>query len=192
MKLLILFSIFIMLSGCVVNQHIPLSYLPDHSQIIGNGELINVKVTDDRPYIKDGDKELSYIGHYRGGYGNTWDVRTEGERPLSECIATDVKSELRAIGYSPSNNAKKTLAISIKDFNFDAYINGRFWYEIDVDVFKDGIQLAKTTIKKSEVINGSFWTGAKDDMERDIPMHYGFMIQNLVRANRDTIEALSK
>ena len=157
--------------SCVVGQHIKMNYTPEGSAATANGKSVLLKVKDMRPYILDGDKNPSYIGHYRAGFGNTWDVTTENEFPLADKLEEDLSKELIHLGFAVKSSSKQ-VKVLIHEWNFDAYQNGRFWYELNIQVLQGSSQEAESTVSETIRIEGSFWTGAKAGFERDMPNIY--------------------
>ena len=181
----------ITLQGCVAGQSIALPY---EAQKIGNQHSIGVvvEVEDRRPFILDGDKKPNYIGHYRAGFGNPWDVKTESDRALAEIMQEDIVEELDALGFlSGAVSPNRSLLIEIQDFNFNSYTNGEFWYELDVTVFDENRdQLASSNLKDRTVIDGSAWAGAKKAMEEEIPKLYALMLNAIIRDSDKIMTAL--
>ena len=61
-----------------------------------------------------------------------------------------------------NSESGKTLSISIIEWNFDGYQNGRFWYEIRVDVLNNSGKIVTSSTLKDEVaITGTLLNGAK-------------------------------
>ena len=129
------------LSACVAGQSIDLVHQVEFSTEVPLKTHVGLQVTDERPYVKNGEKSPSYIGHYRSGLGNTWDVTTKNQRPLAELVKNDLITDLRTLGFlvsSPEQTANR-IKVAIMDWNFDTYVNGKFWYLIIVEgVRSDG------------------------------------------------------
>ena len=181
------------LSGCVAGQHIQLSYNPPPAEMkVNSAKTIKVAVKDAREYVLNKDKSPSYIGHYRAGYGNTWDVTTDGKVALADKFAGDIKNELTSLGFSLNDTSPdRTLEVNIVEYNFDAYMNGKMWYEIKVRALdKAGNSLAESVLKDKVVIEGSVWVGAKYAFEQKVPVIYGDIVKNIVRNNKQVMEAL--
>ena len=181
-----------LLSGCVAKQTIPYSYSPQNYALQKINSLVEVSVKDERDFILTQKKEDSYIGHFRGGYGNTWDVKTKGHVPLAEQFRKDLESELRTLGADGKNaGRKKILGVIIRDYNFDAYINGRFWYKFELSVRDDqGNLLAEEKIENEHVIKGSFWIGPVGAFKREMPVLHEQVVHSLVRDNEKILKAL--
>lgn len=192
MKKLLLLCLIPLLTACVAGQEIALHYIPESTQKLSATQIpVNLTVKDARPFVLDHDKAPSYLGHYRGGFGNTWDVTNLNEMPLADQLAIDMTKELRALGCSIiGTGSGKSITVTINNFNFDAMINGEFWYDFNIKVAENGRTLSESNVKDSAIISGSFWVGAKYDMEREIPNYYGQIIKTLIRANPDAQKAL--
>jgi hypothetical protein len=178
--------------GCVAGQSVGIDYDADPMVVApSDSRPIQVTVTDERPFVVSGDKPPYYVGKYRAGFGNPWDVTTENRKPLADIMAADVSEELEALGFALSD-AGRVLTITINDWNFDGWQNGHLWYDIEIvlsDV--DGAQLYSGNVKDDVGITGTL-AGIKGGVERDIPIIYRDAVQKIVRKNSDLITALSQ
>ena len=78
----------------------------------------------------------------------------------------------------------------ILDWNFDAYQNGRVWYDLAVSVSDSaGKILASIKIKDEKVVRGSVMMGAAGAMKREVPAIYSDVIKEIL-GNRDIQKAL--
>lgn len=191
MKIFAVLASILWLCGCVAGQEIDLSYSPPHIQPPKQA-IASVKVTvrDERIFVANGDKRPSYIGHYRAGYGNTWDVTTRGEIPLATQMENDLRYDLLHMGFPTLPNPDKTVLVTIKEWNFNTYLNGLFWYSLNVKVAARGKVLTESEIMDKTRIEGNIWVGAKYGMERDMPTIYTSIIRALVRDNPTAMGAL--
>jgi len=182
------------LTGCVAGQNINLQYDPTPKQGTVLHQTVAVTVEDKRSYVTDGDKKPWYIGHYRAGFGNTWDVTTRDKVPFATQVKADLQKELTSLGFTEgSDSHAKRVTVVIKDWNFDAMVNGKLWYDLEITVqSSDGAVLATSDVKDQRVIKGSFWTGAKGAMTEEVPVMYGEALQALIRNNAPIMEALRK
>ncbi len=182
------------LGGCVVGQSLPANYEAGPAAVAAKGTAVAVAVRDERPYVRSGDKPPYFIGKYRGGFGNPWDVTTKGKQPLASLLERDLGKELQALGYSvvARSGAQRVLDVAIVDWNFDGMVDGKFWYELDAKVFgPDDSQLAGNKVKDGQHIEGSIWTGAKSGFEAKMPELYAGAIRKLVRDNPKISSALA-
>ena len=191
-KLAILLLASIPMYGCVAGQSVAIDYSAERMTIApGDSGAVRVTVADKRPFVLSGDKPAYFVGKYRAGFGNPWDVTTEGRKPLADLIEADVVEELQALGFS-TDGPGKTLAVTVNDWNFDGWQNGRLWYDIAMVLSSsDGGVLYSGTVKDEVGITGTF-SGIKGGVERDIPIIYGNAIRKMVRENTELLDALSR
>lgn len=188
----ILVAMVLFLSGCAVNQGILLKYTPDaHEKIVSN-HTVTLDVIDDRAYVKDQSKPAFYIGHFRGGYGNTFNAYTNGKVALAQQFSESILSELKALGIETRDTAgDRKIRVEIFDYNFDAYINGKFWYEIKVTVLDSkNITLSESIFKETHVIKGSVMMGPMGAFKKEVPVIQQQLIKKMIRDNQKLIDAL--
>jgi len=185
----IIVSIF---SGCSTFSGIKLGYDPEPHEKIISSHVIKSDVRDERSYVKNGSKKDSYLGHYRGGYGNVWDIHLKKKESLAKQFAIDILKELKACGFQTSPlSGDRALKVDIMEYNFDAYIDGRFWYEIQVSVLDStGTVLTSDTVKGEHIIKGSVLTGPALSFEKELPEIYHGIIEKIVRDNNTVLKAL--
>ena len=179
------------LGGCVVGQTLELDHEATATPVVASGQALVVDVEDRRPYVLSGDKPPSYVGKYRGGFGNPWDVNTASAEPLADIIMLDLKEQASEMGFAVQDSAERTLQVRILEWNLDTYQNGRFWCEIDVSALgEDGSSIATRKVEHSEYLKGSFWTGGKAGAEREMPRIYSAVIEQLLQDNPEIVRAL--
>ena len=181
------------LAGCVAGQSLGTDYEAGPAVAPVEGTSVVLQVTEDRPYVKSGDKAPYYIGRYRAGFGNPWDVTTKDNVPLVDVLRGDIVEELVALGHPVKDAAPadRQVAVSIRDWNFDGYQNGEFWYDLLVTVrAADGAVLVNSVVKDKVGITGTLWEGAKGGFERDMPKLYAQAIRKLFRDNAEVSAAL--
>ncbi len=194
-QVIILSALLALLTGCVVGQKIDTAYQASAPSGVVQTNTAAVEVNEHRAYVLDGDKDPAFIGKFRAGFGNPWDVKTEGEIPLAELLKQDIGSELNSRGFDlkSDSEADRRLRVAINDWNFDAYSNGVFTYNLVVDVFDgDSITLTTETFAGRKVVEGSFWSGAKAAFEREMPKLYAEIIQTILAENGKVVDALVK
>ena len=192
-KLAIVFLVFL-LSGCVAGQHIKVGGVEKSQPEKQLNVQVNLNVEDKRTYVTSGDKEPYYIGHYRAGLGNTWDVTTYQKQSLADLLSKDLSNELLSLGFTlGSDQFDKKLIVNVNDWNFDMYINGKMWWDLDVLVVTaDGNLLASEKLKEERIIEGNILTGAKSAFERNVPLIYLEIVKNTIRNNQAVMNALLK
>ena len=189
-RLLLTAAIAVPMVGCVAGQSLDIDYEATTELVAPDGALpVQVTVQDKRDFVVSGDKPAYYVGHYRAGFGNPWDVTTEGRKPLADIMQADLIEELGALGFMTEGSGRK-LAVTINDWNFDGYQNGHLWYDIAIVLTDaDGTELYKGAIEDDVGVTGTF-SGVKGGMERDIPQIYGGAILRIVRDNDALMAAL--
>jgi uncharacterized lipoprotein YajG len=189
---------FLFLAACVAGQSLETAYTPPApaqpaAAAVAAKVSVHVTVTDDRPYVKSGDKPPHYIGKYRAGFGNPWNVYTQNDEPLASVLARDLGADVVALGYdvNSATAADRRLEVSIREWNFDGYQNGKMWYELQ-SVVRDGAGkiVATNTVLDETAIKGTLWTGAKGGFEREMPKLYATAVTRLVRDNQVVSAAL--
>ncbi len=182
------------LTACVAGQSIDFKYAADPATNVAAGQRVAVTVDDQRPYVTNKDKDPAFIGHYRAGFGNMWTVTTVNDRPLAQVMQDDLTLALTAQGFKTTAAGKgvKAIKVAILDWNFDTYINGKFWYELAVEVTgTDGRQLAKQVLKDKVTIEGSMLTGARFAFEDEMPKIYGKIMRQITRTDPTLSKAIS-
>ena len=184
--------LFVLLGGCVVGQTIPLDYTPDVASAPSTNVTVTVKAQDSRAYVVSGNKDTAYIGHYRAGLGNTWDVKTSSGTSLASHIERDLGADLQALGFKVgSAGATRQVQVTIKEWNFDGYIDGKVWCEMQVTILDPQNKvLYRHEFKDSRHIAGSVMMGAKSATEREVPVFYRDIIRKLVRNDAGALRAL--
>jgi hypothetical protein len=186
-----LFMAFVM-SGCVLKQKVDVDYTPEKQANITEYKSVTLNVGDRRDFVVGGQKDPSFIGLYRGGYGIPFDVNTQDNIPLANVIEKSIKAELNALGFIKDNVDKKTLKITIYKWRFEGYQDTDFEYELKVQVIDiSGKELAESSIRNRQVIKGTF-LGAKGGVERDMPIIYKDIMQKIIKENETIRLALQK
>lgn len=180
------------LGGCVAGQTIGLDYAPEGARSSSRNVSVNVDVTDSRPYIADGSKNGAFIGNYRGGFGNPFDVKTSSGEPLATIVKRDLSADLKALGFNVAEDkAARKVRVTINEWKFDAYTNLTYWYDITVAILDaQNRPLKQHTLKNSVNIEGSAWTGPKSAAEREVPKLYRGIVRKMVRENTEALRAL--
>ena len=87
------------LGGCAVGQQI--RYHDTELDLNASSNTIVAVTTQDyRPYVKDGEKDRSYVGNFRGGYGNPFNVTTESGKPLADDMTSVICTSFRKKGVT--------------------------------------------------------------------------------------------
>jgi hypothetical protein len=174
MKKLVLIVFVFILAGCAVgnkyNYRTSPMALPvrpvDHKAVV-------VSVEDCRPYVLSGQREASFVGIQRGGYGNPFDVTTVSGGPMTEDMAAAIVRGLNAVGYSVTyvlgepeillllkkaakEKATRIVVLKVYDWKSDIYLGTTLSCDLQLSVFDGkGQLLAKNTMKFEEEIGGA-------------------------------------
>jgi len=169
-----------------------LNYTPGAYEKSAVSHPIELAVADKRPYVVNGKEPADFVGHVRGGYGNPWGYTTQGKVPLAKQMEADMTRELAVLGFAGGAlGAKRKLSVVINDFNFDGYMDGKFWYEVKVAVSDaSNAVLAEQTIKDQHTIHGSM-KGAHYAIRGQVPGLYDQLIRKMVRENPKILQALN-
>src|SRR3972149_101380 len=98
-RILIILCASLFLGGCAVGQKI--GYHDAELAINASGNtMIAVTSLDGRPYVKSGEKDKTYIGTFRGGFGNPFNVSTESQKPLADDITSVICASLQKKGFA--------------------------------------------------------------------------------------------
>lgn len=178
--------------GCVVGQKIDLAYTPGTASTIGQGQPLTIAVADLRPHVKKGEKPPTYLGRFRGGFGNPWDVTTEGDVPLDQLFRIGLMADLEAMGFKAHEpQAPKTIKVEILEYDVDAMVNASFRFEIKTTVLDaSGKVLFENTLKDDRAISGSIWTGGKGASQKNVPLIHAEIIRKITRENKDFLAAI--
>ncbi len=180
----------VLMSGCVAGQSIGLRHVAGSVPEFSSVKTVSVETKDSRDFIVNGDKPPSYLGLLRAGYGNPWGVKNAGNLALADQFRNDIVAELQAQGIETVASGARQISADIRDWNFDAYQNGRIWYDIDITVADaSGKVLAKAKVKDEKVIRGSVMMGAVGAFKREVPLVYSGVIKELL-SNREIQKAL--
>lgn len=172
-------SMALWLGGCVVGQSIDMAPTSVEQRSVISADLSDrVVVVDERPYVVSGDKPPYFIGKYRSGFGIPYDVSTENNVPLADVIHRDL---LNRLAGQSEKLEDYTVSVVIKDWNFDAYQNGKFQYQLLVDVLdSSGAKVDSQIFSETRGVTGTFWSGGKGGFERDMPVIFDSVMSELV------------
>lgn len=171
----------------------------------GSGLLV-VAVTDQRPYILDGDKTPNFVGLSRAGYGNPFDVLTASGQPLAQDVATSLCASLSRRGWQcmPSvsvgadlvsardsaleaakrNGARRVLFLTVRQWKADTYTNTSLYFDLSAEVLDStGSVLAQNRLQGREEVEGSFLNPPSAARE-NVPVAYRKKIEELLNTPR--------
>jgi hypothetical protein len=190
--LLMLVAITI-LSGCENLAQVPLAYTPRPHPVpdLAN-KTFSLDVKDVRLYVTSGAKATSYLGIASSGLSFHHDVFNAKKIPLNKQLKEDLRKELEALGLveSPAPGAKR-IVVRVRDFNADTNLKMKFTYDVELTVLNAaGKQLAAHEAKGEEALNAKGLDSSESLLQRQIPIYYGQIIRELVRADPLVVLAL--
>jgi hypothetical protein len=162
----------LLLSACAVGNkydyRIPTMPLP----VEGSGE-IGLLVTDERPYILNGDKTPDFVGLQRGGYGNPFDVTTTSGRPMAQDMAETLKGALEDEGFrvavlegDPGNlsalggkaserGLRRVVVLRIMEWKTDTMMQTKLLFDLQLLIVdQTGVVVARNAVNGSSAIGG--------------------------------------
>lgn len=180
-----------LLTGCATG--IEFDYAPESKRLPDlEGITFAVDVTDQRHYVTSGPQKPTYLGHTKDALGAVHDQ--DGKLSLAEQVATDLRRELQSLGLVENPTMPVTrIDVRIFDWNFDAGMRGRFWYDADVKVANSrGDPVAIVAVKDSKDMGGGFSDLARARIDEDIPGLYDEFLKRLVRENPEVQAAMKR
>lgn len=172
----LLLVLVLFLGGCAVGQKIPYHNAGLELDASGN-IMVAVTAQDSRSYVKDGEKDRLYVGNFRGGFGNPFDVSTESGKPLADDMTSVICASLVRKGFNctpvsvapnelqaqitdklKATNAKSMILLTINEWLSSTYQNTGLTYDLVLTVMDNqGAKLAEKKLKGEDELGGSFW-----------------------------------
>ncbi len=155
----------LLLGGCAVGNTVDFrSQKP--AVTVSTEKPVVVAVLDQRSFVLSGDKEPSFVGIRRGGFGNPFNISTRSGATLATEVASLVVEALKASGVSasavpvaPNADAQKAqdaiasakaergLVVLVKQWKSDLYLN----MEVDFDLTAVVLDAAGLELARSKV-----------------------------------------
>jgi len=183
-KLLTTIAASILITGCAIGNKYDYRSNGMPLPVHGNGG-IGLKVSDQRPYILDGDKEPDFVGLQRAGFGNPFDVTTESGRSMAEDMTESLRKAFEAKGFqvvtmteSGSDHAALVreaqakglphiVLLTIKQWKTDTAMRVNLIYNLQLMVFdENGDIVAQNSIDESRVLGSAPLPSAVSAMAR--------------------------
>ncbi len=158
---------FMVLGGCAVGQR----YGYDQATIplakVQAAGPVGLGVRDARPYVVSGNKDASFVGLMRGGFGNPFDVNTQSGRPLAvdmrDVIERAMKGrglEVTAVDIAPSQDGgaaksavvgsggARNVLVTLTEWKSDTMIRTELIYDVTLVVYdRRGTELARNRLQ---------------------------------------------
>jgi len=191
---ILLLSCALALCGCS-SVRIELEYAPEPAIVPAlAGKAFSLAVTDQRHYVTSGPKAPKYLGHTKGSLGVVYSYSTSDLAPLVEHVRNDLRRDLQSLGMVEDDRAPGVrLNVRLYEWNFDAGIRGRFWYDVQVAIDgEEGQPVANIVVKGERAIEGYWGDVARLKVKDEIPGFYQQFIRKLARENPELIAALAQ
>ena len=147
---------------------------------------VAVAAQDQRPAVLKGEEKPDYVGSQRGGYGNPWKIKTEGEVPLAGVFADLIAQGLQKQGAKATTvriapgiaqkdalealkatNSERLVLLTIEEWDSDTYQNTDLDYNLLLEVFDaQGKVLASSRVKAKDNIENGLWNPAGNAEEK--------------------------
>ena len=167
MRILAALTVASLVGGCATQSY---SDMPMRMQSVSSAGTVAVAVHDTRPYIVSRNKEESFVGLQRGGYGNPFDLKT----PNGTALAIEMRDSLAkaltargastlpvvvAVGDSPGTartkvqaaKARRSVLVTLREWKTDTLMRTDFHYDVTVAVLDEsGRELASNTLRGTD------------------------------------------
>jgi len=141
----------------------------------GTGQIA-VATHDQRSYVLAGKKAPDFVGLSRGGYGNPFDVTTEGGRPLAEAMTQAIANSLKQKGFQSIpvvvaaadsegvareklalTGSERAVLLTLREWKSDTYMNTSILYDVTLSVLdRDGRVIGESRLKGEDNLGGDF------------------------------------
>jgi hypothetical protein len=187
--------------GCAVGQTI--TYDDATPGLMARAPLaLGLVVQDQRPEIASGTELPPFVGVFRGGYGNKFDVVTTSGRPLGDDFTNVIGHGLAARGFRVTNlpvvpmappaqivavaarsGAARVLVVQLGDWKSDTYMGTKLVYDVTARVFDVATSrmLGEARVARSRDLGASFWDPV-GRAKKVVPAAYSAVLEQLLNA----------
>ena len=168
------------ITGCAVGNRYDYRRA-DIALPLSGEDAVGLGVLENRPYVKDGDKNSNFVGLQRGGFGNPFDVTTVSEKALTTDIAEALEKGLRQSGFTvtrlqattPGSSSvvaeirergeSRNIVLTVNDWKTDIYLDMNLHFDLILQVLsRDGEVLASNRINGKEKVSGAAMSSDKN------------------------------
>ena len=199
---LVLFPLALLCAGChAVGQSFDLASALLTLAASGAGSIA-VGAADRRERIRAGERPPTFAGTLRGGFGNPFEVKIRGDRPLAHVTADVIAKGLAAKGFRATAvkidpmadeaavlaglaaaGADRLLLIDIQKWHSDTYVQVGMHYLLTAKVLdRSGAVLAEATVTGAD--------GGKDNLKGSVMNPAGYAKRIVPKAFRGQLERL--
>jgi hypothetical protein len=178
-------TVAVMLGGCAVGGTYNYAEMPIAMAGVSTTGTVAIGVHDMRPYVASGNKQPTFVGLARGGYGNPFDVNTESGGPLAIEIRDALARALKARGATPvavaiphsdtnaaarakllGTRAQRHVLLTLREWKTDTMMSTDLHYDTTVAVYdQSGNQLAHHSLKGADTL-GSLGLSPKEGISK--------------------------
>jgi hypothetical protein len=161
-------------TGCAIGNRYAYHTIVANPTLSGK-QSVSVAAHDQRDYVQAGKKSPQFVGLQRGGFGNPFDVRTEGDRPLADDMTTAIVNTLNAKGFRAQQivvshtvstaevserlrrtGADRALLFEVKEWKSDVALRIGLTYDVRMSVLgRDGAVLATKRLEGNKEVLGA-------------------------------------
>lgn len=155
------------LGGCAVGGTYNYAEMPIAMQGVATTGTVAIAVHDTRPYVLSGNKQPTFVGLARGGYGNPFDVNTETGGTLATEMRDALARALKARGATAvpvvvahgdsatsarerlmATKAQRLVLVTLREWKTDTMYRTDLHYDTTVVVYdQNGNQLAHHSLR---------------------------------------------
>jgi len=195
--LILLFSVIT--GGCAMGNRYAYDTTVADTGVRGSTTVAGA-VHDERSYVVAGDKTPQFVGVQRGGFGNTFDVKTSGNQPLSVDMTASLvaslnrsgfKTQAVAVAYTDSaekvrmelvaTGAERSVLLTVREWKSDAMMRIGLDYDLRLSVLgRNGEVLAESQVRGTKEVLGAAPL---------IPSNVGAMVTNAFKTKLEQLFA---
>jgi hypothetical protein len=137
---------------------------------------VSVEVVDERPYVVSGDKTPDFVGVQRGGYGNTFAVKTVSGAPLANDMESAISTALERQGLSvveEGSSPSRRMQLRVREWKTDVMLRMKVVYDLSMYIFDEkGDVLAESRNAGEDVLGGGFEEANSGNAARSFEMRF--------------------
>ena len=172
MRVFAVMALALLVGACASQSY---SDLPVGMQSVSASGTVAIAVHDVRPYIVSKNKEESFVGLQRGGFGTPFDLKTPNGAPLSTEMRDSLAKTLKSRGANPTPvavavadtpdqartklhaaKARRSVLVTLREWKTDTQMRTDFSFDTTVAVFDEGgRELASNTLRGMDALGYS-------------------------------------
>jgi len=169
------------LAGCAVGNRYDYRTAIEGLPVSGT-QTVAVDVVDARPYVLSGDKDPSFVGLQRGGFGNPFDVKTASGGPLAGEMRAGIANALQQRGFTvaaPDAAAPRKMELRVFEWKTDVMARMKVLYDLKLSIFDDqGKLLAQSAAKGEDVLGGGFEQANSANAAKSFELRFSELVRD--------------